>query len=232
MKGQNTVRSQDLNDGQRLWIQEVFYTIQGEGPFAGQPSVFIRTAGCNLKCYWCDTDFESSTWSPSLAELVERVDALRPPVCDLIVLTGGEPFRQNIRPLVEAMLEKGLRVQIETAGTLWVDLPDTPRITIVCSPKTRQLHTKLVPRLSALKYVLSSGEIDLQDGLPSMSTQSADKAMRLYRAEPAQNVPVYVMPRDEQDLETNARNVALCAEMAMKHGYRLCLQVHKLIGLP
>lgn len=232
MKGQNTARSQDLTDGQQLWIQEIFYTIQGEGPFSGQPSVFIRTAGCNLKCYWCDTDFESSSWSPSLDELVEQVNAIRPPVCDLIVLTGGEPFRQNICPFVEAMLGQGLRVQIETAGTLWVDLPETPNLTIVCSPKTRQLHTKLIPRLSALKYVLSTGEIDLGDGLPAMSTQIPDKPMRLYRAERSQNVPIYVMPRDDQDIERNARNAALCADVAMRHGYRLCLQVHKLIGLP
>jgi organic radical activating enzyme len=210
----------------------VFYTIQGEGPFAGHPSVFIRTGGCNLRCYWCDTDFESSTWKPELDELLARVDALRPPRCDLAVLTGGEPFRQNIAPLVAALLQRGLRVQIETAGTLWVDLPNSDRISIVCSPKTRKLHAQIVPRLTALKYVLAEDGIDESDGLPCQSTQKQGVAMRLYRPSATQSIPIYVMPRDDQDAERNARNRAACVQTALHFGYRLSLQIHKLIGLP
>jgi hypothetical protein len=94
--GDNPIRPQDLGDGQRLWIQEVFYTLQGEGCCAGQPAVFVRLGGCNLGCFWCDTEFESSSDQPTLDQLVERVGQLRPAVCDLVVLTGGEPFRQNV----------------------------------------------------------------------------------------------------------------------------------------
>jgi len=56
-------------------------------------------SGCNLACYWCDTEFESSTWKPDLEGLLEKISQLRPDACDLIVITGGEPFRQNIKPL-------------------------------------------------------------------------------------------------------------------------------------
>ena len=232
MRGQNKARAHDLSDGNRLWIQEVFYTIQGEGPFAGQPSLFIRTGGCNLRCYWCDTDFESSTWRPELHELMARVDDIRPSFCELVVLTGGEPFRQNIGPLIDNLLSRGLRVQIETAGTLWVDLPDSDRITIVCSPKTRSLHPEIVKRVAALKYVLSQDGIDERDGLPSQSTQKTGAAMRLFRPDAAAHIPIYVVPRDDQDDAINARNMAACTQVALQFGYRLSLQIHKIVGLP
>ena len=123
MKGINTARPQELNDGQSLWVQDVFYTLQGEGLFSGQPAIFVRLAGCNLRCCFCDTDFESSFWVPALYELLDKIAELRPKFCNLIVLTGGEPFRQNIAPFTRHLLDLGLTVLIETNGTLWVDLP-------------------------------------------------------------------------------------------------------------
>lgn len=228
MRGRNPVRKQELGDGQSLWIQEVFYTLQGEGPFTGHPSVFVRTAGCNLRCFWCDTDFESSTWRPSLAELLERIEALRPAHCDLVVLTGGEPLRQNVGPLVRALLGQGLRVQIETSGSLWVDLPDDARLTVVCSPKTPRLDARLAARADAFKYVITAGGVDPEDGLPNASTQVRGRAARLYRPPPGR--PVYVSPCDEPgQLEANVR---AATEIALKHGYRLSLQTHKLVGIP
>jgi 7-carboxy-7-deazaguanine synthase len=151
MHGRNPVRKQEPGDGLTLWVQDVFYTLQGEGPFTGHPSVFIRMAGCNLRCFWCDTEFESSTWHPTLDELLERVESVRPSTCDLIVLTGGEPLRQNIVPLIDRLLARGLRVQIETNGTLWLDLPADPRLTVVCSPKTPRLDARFIPRIDVYK---------------------------------------------------------------------------------
>ncbi len=229
MFGNNPSRKQVNDDGRRLWIQEVFYTIQGEGPFGGQPALFIRLAGCNLRCFWCDTEFESSQWVPKLDELLQRAAQLRPASCDLVVITGGEPFRQNIAPLVEALLGEGLRVQIETAGTLWVELPEHERLTIVCSPKTPRLNPSLERRISAYKYVLAAGEIDA-DGLPTRSTQVRDKADRVARPRPG--ATVYVMPRDDHDQRSNAENLAACVKVSMEHGYRLTIQTHKLVGLP
>lgn len=156
MLGKNPVRAQELTEGQSLWIQSVFYTLQGEGPFIGKPALFIRLAGCNLKCYWCDTDFESSQWQPTLAELMDRVAKEKPDHCKFIVITGGEPFRQNIAPLVEQLLQYGMTVQIETNGTLWVDLPEHQNLHIVCSPKSSYIHEKLLPRITTFKYVLES----------------------------------------------------------------------------
>lgn len=229
MFGTNPARKQVLDAGETLWIQEVFYSLQGEGPLSGEPAVFVRTGGCNLRCFWCDTEFESSAWHPSLDELLARIADERPACADLIVLTGGEPLRQNVRPLVQRLLAQGLRVQIETSGTLWVELPEDPRLSIVCSPKTRRLHPGIVPRVSAFKYVLAAGETDPADGLPSASTQKPGAAARLFR--PPAGIPVFVMPRDDGDPGRNREHQRACAAVALRHGYRLCLQTHKLLGL-
>lgn len=230
MFGKNPARGQVVDDGRQLWVQEVFYTLQGEGPFAGQPAVFVRLGGCNLKCFWCDTDFESSTWHPRLDELLDAIAAVRPPFADLIVLTGGEPFRQNIAPLVETLIARGLRIQIETNGSLWVDLPEDRLLTIVCSPKTKNLHHAIIPRISAYKYVVGADAIDDLDGLPTASTQKPGSATQIFRPPPGSLV--YVMPRDDRDDEANRRNLAACTKAALDHGHRLCLQTHKILDLP
>jgi organic radical activating enzyme len=232
MFGQNPARAQEIGSGQSLWIQEVFYTLQGEGPFSGEPSVFVRTGGCNLKCFWCDTDFESSTWHPELPELLDRIAAIRPRHCDLIVLTGGEPFRQNIAPLVAALLGQGLRVQLETNGTLWIDLPWSDRLTVVCSPKTRRLDERLIPHIDAYKYVIGAGETDPADGLPMASTQHVGLQDILFR--PPAGSAVFVMPRDDHPdggANSDGSNLAAARNAALTFGHRFCLQLHKAIGV-
>ncbi len=229
MLGKNPVRPQDLTDGQNLWIQSVFYTLQGEGPFTGKPALFVRLAGCNLKCFWCDTDFESSQWHPSLDELFERIHAERPEHCSLVIITGGEPFRQNIAPLVERLLKCNLSVQIETNGTLWVDLPVDPNLHIVCSPKSSYIHEKLLPRITTFKYVIGSDDIDATDGLPNQSTQSANVPARIAR--PPLGSEIYVMPLDAGEAAQNELNKNVCVDVAMRFGYRLTLQSHKLLNI-
>ena len=229
MFGSNPRRAPEPGDGTTLWVQSVFYTLQGEGPFLGQPAVFVRLAGCNLACTWCDTEFESSDWRPSLDELLDRIEAVRGRRCDLVVITGGEPLRQNIGPLVSRLLEAGSRVQLETNGTCWVPLPDDPRLSIVVSPKTAGLHPELMRRATAYKYVLAAGESDPADGLPTASTQARGEAVRIAR--PPAEATVFVMPRDDQEAAANARHRAACVDIAMAFGYNLTLQTHKLLEI-
>lgn len=229
MRGQNPVRQQQLNADGTLWVQEVFYTLQGEGPFTGRPAVFVRLAGCNLKCFWCDTDFESSQWQPALPELLARIDSLRPPVCDLIVITGGEPFRQNIAPLVVSLLDREMSVQLETNGTLWVELPEHPQLTIVCSPKTSQLNRTIRERSQHFKYVLSDGGTSDDDGLPLASTQQVDAISPVAR--PPEGARVYVMPLDSFDESQNNLNRQRCVDVAKRFGYTLTLQTHKVLAI-
>jgi 7-carboxy-7-deazaguanine synthase len=229
MLGKNPIRPQSLNDGQSLWIQSVFYSLQGEGPFIGKPALFVRLAGCNLKCFWCDTDFESSDWQPSLDELYARITEEKPAHCKLVVITGGEPFRQNIAPLVKLLLKDGLSVQIETNGTLWVDLPEHPNLHIVCSPKTSFIHDKLLPRITTYKYVIGSDGVDPDDGLPNQSTQVAQNTARIAR--PPAGSDIYVMPLDAGNAAQNEENRRVCVDVAMRFGYRLTLQSHKLLNI-
>lgn len=229
MHGANPLRPQEKGDGKSLWVQEVFYTLQGEGPFTGHPALFVRLAGCNLACYFCDTDFESSDWKPTLKELLVDIDQKIGDNCKLVVLTGGEPFRQNILPLIEALHERSLTVQIETNGTLYQDLPWGEMLQVVCSPKTSGLNSQLVEHIDAYKYVLRAGEVDPEDGLPSGSTKQSGRPEHIAR--PDGDIPVYVMPQDEQDGESNFANTQACIDSAMKYGYRLTLQTHKMIGV-
>ena len=229
MRGKNPVRPQVLDRGEQLWIQEVFYTLQGEGPFSGHPAVFVRLGGCNLRCFWCDTDFESSTWVAGLDELLTRIESVRPPHCKLIVLTGGEPFRQNIVPFIERLLERELSIQLETNGTLWLDLPEHANICIVCSPKTASLNPRILERVSAYKYVIAAGRTDVRDGLPNRSTQQDGASTQIAR--PPAGANVYVMPLDEDDGEKNAANRRHCVDIAKFFGYKLTLQTHKILGI-
>lgn len=230
MLGRNSALPQENTDGLTLWVQEIFYTLQGEGPFTGNPAVFVRLGGCNLKCFWCDTDFESSDRHAGVAEILAEVESLRLSRCNLVVITGGEPFRQNIVPLVNGLLAKGLVVQIETNGTLWLDLPENPNLHIVCSPKTAHLNEQIVIRAKSFKYVIAYGGVDAEDGLPNMSTQGV--GIHCAIARPPQGADVYVMPLDDlSDSEQSKLNTRACVEVALKYGYKLTLQTHKIVNI-
>lgn len=229
-------------------VKRIFYTIQGEGPYAGHPAVFIRLAGCNLACSFCDTDFAGMDdgakgtwlWSPQLILdcVKNHTDVIMPGgehverITRLVVLTGGEPFRQNILPLVRLLNEADYHVQVETAGTLYplpepID-PFDPKMDpfedgemaeIVCSPKTPRIH----PRIRALdptyKYIVSKSNISRDDGLP------------IGVARPDVESAVFVQPMDVKDEKRNADNVKTAVNVAMRFGYRLSLQVHKIVGV-
>jgi 7-carboxy-7-deazaguanine synthase len=111
---------------ERLHINEIFYSIQGESTHAGRPCVFVRLTGCNLRCKWCDTEyaFYEGRRMP-IAEVVEIIRGYR---CDLVEVTGGEPLLQEgVYPLTDAMLEAGATVMIETSGAVDVSRLD-PRV--------------------------------------------------------------------------------------------------------
>jgi len=233
MFGQNPVRKQQKGDGQRLWVQEVFPTIQGEGPMMGRPAIFIRLAGCNLRCWFCDTDFESSTWQPTLEDLMGAVSIAGECVrTNLIVITGGEPLRQNILPLCERLYSGGFVIQIETAGTLWIDGIEQ-YTNIVVSPKTGKVHPKIEEYAHAWKYIIRDGEYSIGgDGLPLRSTQIQDKHLALARPPvDIQRRDIFLQPMDERDEKQNQKNREAVARIAMEHGYRVSLQMHKQLGV-
>ena len=234
MFGKNPTRKPEHPGASTLWVQEVFATIQGEGPFSGERAVFVRLAGCSLACWYCDTEFESSRLRlphSDLAALVacEATSAFGADARPLVVITGGEPLRQPIGALCELLLAGGYRVQIETSGAVWTPLPESPALAVVVSPKTPKLARECIARATAWKYVLRAGEL-AADGLPSASTQRRGEQALLAR--PPAGATVFVSPCDEHDPAANAANSAAVAQSAMRHGYRVSLQVHKLLGVP
>lgn len=230
MFGLNPIMKQDLLQP-KLWVHSIFRTIQGEGPMAGIPAIFVRLAGCNLKCYWCDTDFDTGTWMTA-AEVQAKADELSTGYnIPLLVLTGGEPLRQNILPLIK--LSTNRDVQIETAGTLWIkDLESyvqSGRVTIVCSPKTGKVHESINEWCHNWKYIVKEAWATTASGLPDVSTQRKEVSQGICR--PPLGARVFVQPVDEQDAERNLQNGLFAAKIAMKNGYTLTLQLHKILGL-
>ncbi len=107
-----------------LRVSEVFVSLQGEGMWAGVPSVFVRVSGCNLRCVWCDTPYAS--WSPEGPTLT--VDELVGQVVGLgvrhVVLTGGEPMLfEGTVDLAQKLSQADHVITVETAGTIYRDLP-------------------------------------------------------------------------------------------------------------
>jgi 7-carboxy-7-deazaguanine synthase len=227
------IEKQELSDEGILQVHSIWPTIQGEGPYAGTPAVFLRLAGCNLTCPGCDTDYTSTRVVATPQKILQQVQGFRKD--GLIVITGGEPFRQNFAPFARLAVYSGYRVQVETNGTLWFEEFYPSRFTVVCSPKTPKIQEELKRHISALKYVVKAGEIDPSDGLP---TSILENGLRPARPWPKFGGEIYVQPYDEDFSDPinedtkNAKNIEAAVESCMKFGYRLCLQVHKLVGLP
>lgn len=115
-------------------VNEIFYTLQGEGAHSGIPAVFIRFSGCNLRCPWCDTDFTDFNEMTAEQIVAEAIDLYDIPNerRKMVVLTGGEPSLQVDTPLIDALHAAGFYICIETNGTR--PLPEGIDW-ITCSPK-------------------------------------------------------------------------------------------------
>lgn len=222
-----------------LHVHSVFATIQGEGPFCGTPAVFVRLAGCNLQCPGCDTDYTSKRQRYTVAQLAWQVGMTRTTrEPGLVVITGGEPFRQQIADFIDALLDMKYYVQIETNGTLPAanliyntsSLNDRTGAYIVCSPKTGRMHPSVVNNACALKYVMHANSVDPDDGLP-LTALDHTAHPKLARPPRGWDRPIYLQPMDSQEQEQNNLNRAVCVASCLKHGYILQLQVHKLLGM-
>jgi 7-carboxy-7-deazaguanine synthase len=223
-----------INDGSELAVNSIFYTIQGEGPFAGTPAYFIRLAGCNLQCPLCDTEYTNRK-TMHIDKIVTALKLENPTAYPkLVVITGGEPFRQKLTPLILLLISKNIHVQIETNGTLFDSaLPyGHSLLTIVCSPKSGAINKFLMPRVSAFKYVATAESlVGSIDGLPSHALEHPN-GNGLARPSADWKGKIYLQAVDEQDVEKNKINEQAVVASCLQYEHILCIQIHKLIGVP
>jgi len=227
-------------DGSHLDVHSIFHTIQGEGPFSGYPAVFIRLAGCNLQCPQCDTEYTVGRFSATVEEILSAVMKFRKEG-SLVVITGGEPLRQNITLLCKALIDNSYFVQVETNGTLpppsmlflelcSLDLERRDSVFVVCSPKTGRTNPIIRCAIAAYKYVLASDEVNVNDGLP-VRVLGHSATPQVARPHLEFEGRVYVQPADEQLEEANRWNRAAVVRSCMEHNYVLQLQTHKILNL-
>lgn len=195
--------SPEAADG-KLLVTSIFATIQGEGPCAGEPALFVRLAKCQLACSFCDTYFDTGDWmTPD--EVLERMmlsTGLRVlgdasgGLFDLAVITGGEPTLQpGLGELCERLMGEGLRVQIESNGLLPPRVP--AGVLVVVSPKcaegangpTRYLRPPdpSLARADCLKFVMSGDPPSPYASVPTWALDWVDETGR----------EVYVSPMAE-----------------------------------
>lgn len=232
MFGQNPIAKPDHHsDGQQLRVVQgsPFLTLQGEGPYAGHRAIFVRLHGCNLACTFCDTQFSDPndpTWR--IGELIHHIVRIRP-TTNLVVITGGEPMRQNILPLCTRLHELKFRVQIETAGTLWI--PELYKYAeLVVSPKTPTIHPQVLLLAKAFKYIIDvNDQFDVDDPVPITATQANTKPRKL--AAPRKGAPVYLSPCDTGDLVHNQQNMSKVADLALRFNAIAGVQLHKILNI-
>ncbi len=133
-------------------LVEIFESLQGEGRNSGRPCVFVRFAGCNLACPWCDTD-RARHFSLSLDDLVKEVSGFR---AKSVILTGGEPTLVAEMPeLIAALKAKGCWIAVETNGTSepdWFGFLDY----VACSPKAEFPERLVLTKADEVRVVASS----------------------------------------------------------------------------
>ena len=202
-----------------LRIAEVFPSVQGEGLRLGEPTIFVRLAGCNLRCSFCDTKYARTggamrTRDSVVAEGRElRLDF----PADWVCLTGGEPLLQDISGLLRDLKKEGLKVQVETNGTVDRLLP-VDWYTV--SPKPKDYFYQMRFRKAAREVKLvASRELDFD-------------VVRRFRKEFPAETPVIL--QSESNRQVSARRAMGILEQCLRDGLtniRLSVQLHKVLKI-
>ena len=204
-------------------VNDIFSSLQGEGHHTGHAATFVRFAGCNLRCSFCDTDFTHYR-EMSAEEIVESVKQY---TTRFVVLTGGEPSLQVDETLVAALHEAGFYIAVETNGTRL--LPESIDWVTV-SPK-QPLTTTSLPqiesgRVNEIKVVFDGTASDIL-----LSVEHLEKEAE-YTRDSFHNLPsplLFLQPCDVGDAQHNAEITRQCIEYIMQHPcWQLSLQTHKL----
>lgn len=192
-------------------INEIFYSLQGEGYWTGTPAVFVRFSGCNLKCAFCDTDHQNGRHYTT-EEVISKIQKYP---ARHIIFTGGEPTLQLSRDLVERLHALGKFLHIETNGSIRLSDDIENNIDwITVSPKDAPIKIQRIDELKALYH----GEGQDMAALDSIRTANPDCR--------------YLQPCDVNNPQENSRILSETIEYIKQNPrWRLSLQTHKIIGI-
>ena len=217
-------------------VNELFETIQGEGSFTGQPSIFIRLQGCPVACSWCDTKHtwdinlndqvsakdmltkaqESATWSElSVAQILSVVQENGYQAKHLVI-TGGEPCMVDLIPLCLAFEDKGFSCQVETSATFEICVSTNCWVTV--SPKVNmkggyKILNSAMNRANEIKH-------------PIATEQHIDELKFLLAEHKIINTPIFLQP-----ISQKKRATELAIKTCIANNWRLSVQVHKYLGI-
>lgn len=186
-------------------INEIFTSIQGEGIDTGKVSTFVRLAGCNLSCSFCDTNFMFNKTMDE-GEIVKRVDAKN------VVITGGEPLLQNIVSLVAALAHRDIAITIETNGTFPISGLLYAHCSVSLSPKVNRKDCQ-VERANSLKVLYP-----FYNGITPLD----------FIDFPAKYKSIQVVSPDESP-ESIKEAIKIVRQLPAE--WRLGIQLHKMIGV-
>jgi 7-carboxy-7-deazaguanine synthase len=239
------IGSEAPSDAAALPVNEIFYSLQGEGTLAGTPSVFVRTSGCNLRCWFCDSYHTS--WEPtgawlSIDEIVDEVTSFE--AAEHVVLTGGEPMmHEEGVGLLDELAEQGYHTTVETNGTIYrdaqIDLASiSPKLTSSTPTPERdpkgegewaERHEQRRIDIDALADLVDAYESQLKfvvtgaDDMPEI--QDVVERAREAAETTVSNDDVLLMPEGMTREALDARRNTV-AELAMEYGYRYTPRLH------
>ena len=203
-----------------LKITEIFSSVQGEGLRQGEPTIFIRLSGCNLKCSFCDTKY---TWEGSqqysVDQVLEEVRKIRQGFpAQWICITGGEPLLQDIDGLTRALKKEGLKIQVETNATLYRTLP-VDWYSISPKPDRYTFRPEYREKAKEVKIIITKN-LDLE-------------SIRRLRMRFPEKTPVLLQPQSNrkwsmnlgmklirQTIKAGLRNIRLYSQMHKIFGFR------------
>ncbi len=202
-----------------LKISEIFPSLQGEGLRQGEPTLFIRFSGCNLRCRFCDTKY---AWSEgkelSVEEIFQKIESINKRLpTRWICFTGGEPLLQDIKKLALRLKNQGFKIQVETNATLYQNLPvDWYSI----SPKPEQYfyHPQYLLKAKEVKVIIVK---DLRM-----------EVIRRLRKEFPDKTPLLLQPQGNRkwSIRLGLKILKKSAEEGLEN-IRLSLQLHRMVGI-
>jgi 7-carboxy-7-deazaguanine synthase len=198
---------------------EVFASVQGEGLRQGEPTIFVRLAGCNLRCAFCDTKF---AWGRGHVRTVGQIAAAVQAIwrdfpARWVCLTGGEPLAQDIGPLLRQLRKAGLAIQVETNGT-FDPRPSADWYTVSPKPPAYAFRPGFRKKAREVKLIASRG-------------LTAETVRAVRRAFPL-STPVILQP--QSNAPWSMRKAQRLLEQALREGLwniRVSVQLHKIYGL-